>query len=332
MPLEIGAASDIVGQELYRSPHCVVPTLRDGATGAIKRHTRQEGTHVEHLVFRERLAWLFEIAPWRQSQRDHARREKRPSVDECIKLCVESSRLLSYRIQPRVDALKTRTLQTENPGSAESVKAYQWYQRWLREELVRLRVNAALWLAEHADCRIQRVVMVLGPQALWEDSSLSNYELCFAVRIENVAPVLQLEVQRYQIAVALPWLPREWTERINTVAGVRNTRTGAVASAHLTSRMEQVMERLWAYIPEQPGIELLGVGPASMMYPTDEHLDRDLRGLRDAMEPWVRERLREKRTLLAALKTPAEKRSRKRKTSMLPAADLDDINLDDLYS
>lgn len=285
----IGATSDVVGEEAFRSAFVVVPILAEG--GQVTRRLVREGAHVEELLYRDRRAWYVPVDELREAQRNHAlHRFRRPRIDDCLHLARESAMLLSYGLPERPDPTAREgsddPLVSEPP---EPVPAFQWRQKWLREELVRLRTNAALWLAENASFPMRRGVLALDlPQLVMREGALSQWDLAYAVRVCGVVPVLILAGEETQITVAMPEMFPEWI-RATPVTKIRNTRTADLPDRNEhTQRMEACIERLWAFLPTSPSVVTHGVGPHSHLYPRPEALKRHPHG-GVVMEKWKKD-------------------------------------------
>lgn len=321
----VGTVSDMIGPAPVRSRYCMVPTLRDG--GPLMTRYGRTGAHIENVVYRGRCGWYVETEAFRRTQREHScRRYGRPRVDKCLTLCAEASRLLTVPLRDRVDPLKARQAEDQDgrillPESADesasktSCLAYQWLQRWLREELVRLRVGAALWLLDNAEPEFERGLLLLDAVQLWEEASLTNWELTFAARVYGAVPVLEVKIDGYVVTVALPQLREEWAQA-RLVSDVRNTRTAPVTDSNeVTQRMEDTVARLWAFLPETPELATHGIGHKSYFYPHSQHIERNESG--NAVNPWLKERLKTKRNVLHQISdspTPRTHRKPRRDT------------------
>lgn len=331
--LPIGAVSPVIGDAIFRTDSVVVPVFTEN--GDVMTRANRNQAHIEQVLYRERRAWYVSINELREAQRDHAqRRWKRPRVDRCLELIQEAAMLLMYQVPPRQDPSKR--LATDDPVEAKAkaaagedqvpVMAYQWGQRWLREELVRLRVNAALWLVENASFQVERAVVPIDIRHVWREAALSSWELWFPPRTEGLIPVLMLHGDGVDITVPLPEFGSD-CENVRMIRSVRNSRFAELENRNeLTHRIERCIAKLWGYLPQQPALLTHGVGFQSYAYPHEEHMERNPEG-GNVCEAWQRDHIRKQQATEGAEK----RRQKKRKSSKIHVSDMVIDDDEDLF-
>lgn len=218
--------------------------------------------HVERVQFRGHDAWRVDSLSLRREQRRiGVEQHDRPTIPGAIRLLGLSASVLDRKL----------VIRRNGDGS----EAYQWRNRYWREELCMLRTALLFWLLHHASCDPN--FSFLSEDGCFLRQTLSDDELNLALPHDDGYPTLSVTINGVVVSATTPAIDDRW-EGAPVVSHVGNYHLPADKGL----KAQDLAPQLWAYLPQDPDCPVNYTYLATAAYPDNQHLVTNATGKRNA--------------------------------------------------